>query len=138
MAFVLHFKDDGTKKIQFFFCFFFVLSLTRSNVFYYTTFLTHFHKIQSVSFQMVSRVCISLLQVLSYSHVDVISGDSWKKGSLMGFIGMGKHVYIAKAREMDNKHKWNKKLTRNITHKVSKQWRHFKCHIVCVCVCTVL
>uniref|UniRef100_A0A8K9WUF4 Uncharacterized protein n=1 Tax=Oncorhynchus mykiss TaxID=8022 RepID=A0A8K9WUF4_ONCMY len=46
--------------------FLFVLSFTRSNVLYSPTLISHFHNLQSVSFQMVSRICISLLQVLSY------------------------------------------------------------------------
>ena len=48
-----------------------LLSFTRSNVLYSTTFILNFHKVQSVSFQMVSRICISLLQVLSYRQLDL-------------------------------------------------------------------
>jgi hypothetical protein len=48
MAFLLHFKDNGTKKNGWFF---FVLSFTRSIVLYSPTFLSHLHKLQSVSFQ---------------------------------------------------------------------------------------
>ena len=51
--------------------FFFVLSFTRSTVSSSPTFLSHFHKLQSVSFQMVPRKCISLLQVLSYRQLDL-------------------------------------------------------------------
>ena len=46
LAFLLHFKDDGTKKNIFFP---FVLSFTRSIVLYSHTLISHFHKLQSVS-----------------------------------------------------------------------------------------
>ena len=51
--------------------FFFVLSFTRSNVLYSPTFLSNFHKLQSVYFQMVPRTCISLLHSLSYRQLDL-------------------------------------------------------------------
>ena len=51
--------------------FFFVLSFIRSIVIYSPTFLSHFHKLQSVFFQMVPRICISLLQSLSYRQLDL-------------------------------------------------------------------
>ena len=51
MAFLLHFKDDGTKKYKQIVFFFFVSSFTRSIVLYSPTFLSHFNKLQSVSFQ---------------------------------------------------------------------------------------
>jgi hypothetical protein len=65
MAFLLHFKDDGTKKYKRKVVFFFVLSFTRSILLYSPT----FHKVQNVSFQMVPRIYISLLQGLSYRQL---------------------------------------------------------------------
>ena len=70
MAFLLHFKDDGKKNWRKLF-FFFVLSFTRCNVLYSPKLISHLHKLQSVSCQMVSRICISLLQVLSYRQLDL-------------------------------------------------------------------
>jgi hypothetical protein len=46
MAFLLHFKDDGTKKYKGTGFFFLVLSFTRSIVCYSPTFLSHLHKLQ--------------------------------------------------------------------------------------------
>jgi hypothetical protein len=40
-------------------------------VIYSPTLISHFHKLQRVSFQMVSIICISLLQVLSYRQLDL-------------------------------------------------------------------
>ena len=54
IAFLLHFKDDGTKKS--------VLFFTRSNALYSPTLISHFHKLLSVSFPMATIICISLLQ----------------------------------------------------------------------------
>ena len=51
----------------------FELSFTRSNVLYSPTFISHFHNHQSVSIQMVLRICISLLQVLSYRQLQMKS-----------------------------------------------------------------
>ena len=45
--------------------FFFVLSFTRSNVLYSPTFLSHFHKPQSVSSPMVPIICIICTPVVS-------------------------------------------------------------------------
>ena len=53
--------------------FIFVLSFIRSNVLYSPTFISHFHKLQSVSFQMVTRICISLLQGLSYRQLQCLA-----------------------------------------------------------------
>ena len=64
-------------KFQLFFiflkthAFLFIVSFTRSNVLYSPTLISHFHKLQSVSFQMVTRICISLLQVLSYRQLNM-------------------------------------------------------------------
>uniref|UniRef100_A0A8C7L1D1 cGMP-dependent protein kinase n=1 Tax=Oncorhynchus kisutch TaxID=8019 RepID=A0A8C7L1D1_ONCKI len=80
MAFLLHFKD-GTKKYKRKVFFFFVLSFTRSIVLYSPMFPSHFHKVQSVSFQMLPR--ISLLQGLSYSQLDLgMSKDLIKEAIL--------------------------------------------------------
>jgi hypothetical protein len=38
---------------------------------YSPTSISHFHKLQCVSFEMASRICISLLQVLSYRQLDL-------------------------------------------------------------------
>ena len=46
MAFVLHFKDDGTKKTRERLFFSFVLSFTRSILLYSPTFLSHFHEVE--------------------------------------------------------------------------------------------
>ena len=51
--------------------FFFVLSFTRSLVLYYPKLISHFHKLQNVSFQRVSRICTSLIQVLSDRQLDL-------------------------------------------------------------------
>ena len=53
-------------------CFFvFVSSFTRSIVLYSTTLFSNFHKLKSVSFQMLPRICISLLQGLNYRQLDL-------------------------------------------------------------------
>ena len=70
---------------------FFLLELcfTRSNVLYSPTLASHFHKLLSVSFQMVSIICISLLQVLSYRQLDLgMSFQAKKRGPVM-FIYQG-------------------------------------------------
>jgi hypothetical protein len=51
--------------------FFLVLSFTRYNVLYFPTLISYFHKLQSVSFQMLSRICIYLFQVLSYRQLEL-------------------------------------------------------------------
>ena len=84
MAFLLYFKDDDTKKYKRTVGFFFVLSFTRYIVLDSPTFFSHLPKCQSVSFQMVPRKCISLVQGLSYRKVRfwyVILGKNWKKGA---------------------------------------------------------
>ena len=68
VTFLLHFKDCGKKTLV---GFFFVFSSTRSIVLYSSTFNSHFQKLQSVSYQMVPRICISLLQGLSYRQLDL-------------------------------------------------------------------
>jgi hypothetical protein len=48
--------------------------------------MSYFHKLQNVSFQMVSRICISLLRVLSYRQLKfgyVILGENLKKGRIL-------------------------------------------------------
>ena len=67
MAFLLHFKG-GRKRLL---GFFFVFSSTRSIVLYSPTSLSHLLKRQSVSFQMVPIICVSLLQGLSYRQLDL-------------------------------------------------------------------
>ena len=67
--------------------FVFVFSSTRSIVLYSPTSLSHFHKLQSVSFHMVPSMCISLLQGLSYRKLDlVMSHFRWnlnKRGRIL-------------------------------------------------------
>ena len=67
-TFLLHFKDGGGKTIV---VFFFVFSSTRYIVLYSPTCNSHFHKLQNVCFQMVPRICMSLLQGLSYRQLDL-------------------------------------------------------------------
>ena len=76
-AFLLHFKDDGTKKIQKNGCFFSLYHLL-PDLLCYILLHSHFHKLQSVSFQMVPRICISLLQGLSYRQLDLGMSFRWK------------------------------------------------------------
>jgi hypothetical protein len=40
-------------------------------VLYSLTLTSHFHKLQNVSFQMVPRICIFLLQGLRYRQLDL-------------------------------------------------------------------
>ena len=68
MIFLLHFNNGGRKRLV---GFFFVFSSTKSIVLYSPTFNSHFHKLQSVSFQMVPRICIALIQGLSYKQLDL-------------------------------------------------------------------
>ena len=51
--------------------FIFVFSFTRSNVLYSPIFISHFHKLQSVTFQIISIIGISLLKCLSYRQLDL-------------------------------------------------------------------
>uniref|UniRef100_A0A8C7PYZ9 Ferredoxin 1 n=1 Tax=Oncorhynchus mykiss TaxID=8022 RepID=A0A8C7PYZ9_ONCMY len=78
-------------------CFFFVLSFTRSNVLYSPTLISHFHKRQSVYFQMILRICISLLQVLSYRQLDLgmqkITTSCAKGNSFLDLV-VDQNVYI--------------------------------------------
>ena len=67
-TFLLRFKDGGRKKKTVVFVF--VFSSTRSIVLYSPTFNSHFHKLQSVSFQMVPIIRMSLLKGLSYRQLD--------------------------------------------------------------------
>ena len=69
MAFLLHFKDDGTKKIiQKNGCFLLCIIFYQIYcvIFYYIPFI-----FQTVSYQMVPRICISLLQDLTYRQLDL-------------------------------------------------------------------
>ena len=68
MPFLWHFKEGGRKRLV---GFLFIFSSTRSIVLYSPTFNSHLHKLQSVSFQMVPGICISLVQVLSYRQLDL-------------------------------------------------------------------
>ena len=87
MAFLLHFKDDGKKMPIIFFEIFF----TRSDVLYSHTIILHFN-FKSVSFQMVSGICISLLQGLSYRQLDLgmqFQAKMYKRGgSLRGLTSV--------------------------------------------------
>ena len=73
MAYLLHFKDDGTKNKIKTVGFFIVLSFTRSNVLYYPTFLSHFHIRQSVSFDGTTNMHILAsgpeLQAVRFGYV---------------------------------------------------------------------
>jgi hypothetical protein len=80
MAFVLYFKDDGKKeeKKPYVFSLYYLLPDLMCHI------LLHEFHIQSVSFQMVSRICISLLQVLSSRQLDLglsFWSENEKKGS---------------------------------------------------------
>ena len=82
MALLLHFKDDGTKKYKIIHVFFFVLSFTRSNAFYYSTFISHLNKLQSVSFQMVTRILASGPELQAVRFGYVILGENGGVGSM--------------------------------------------------------
>jgi hypothetical protein len=69
LVYTYYFLSKMVQKKRLFF--FFVLSFTRSKMLYSAPLIEHFHKLQSVSFQMVSRICTSMLQVLSYRQLDL-------------------------------------------------------------------
>ena len=78
MAF--NFKDDGKKNLFFFF----VSSIIGSNVLYFRTFLSHFHKLQSVSCTKNTKNMHILasgteLQAVRFGYV--ILGENGKKGA---------------------------------------------------------
>ena len=86
MAFLLHFKEIYNKNTKERLIFVFVLSFTRTIGVDSPTFLTHFHELQSVSFQMVPRTCISLLQGLSHRQLDLsmsFQAKIFKKGWIL-------------------------------------------------------
>ena len=68
---LVYFKDATTIKEQKNACLFPCISSTRSIVLYSTTFNSHLHKLQSVFYQKVTRICISLLLGLSYRLVEL-------------------------------------------------------------------
>ena len=71
LAVLGHLKDDAAtiknRKRMFISLYFLLPDLL---VLYSPTFNSHFHKIQSVSFQMIPRICISLPLGLSYRQLD--------------------------------------------------------------------